>query len=496
MILKSIRWRLQIWYGLILVAVLAGFGLTAYHLERARQLRQIDQELDHRVEALHESLAAPREGGPGRREGPPDEFGPPEFPPPDEPPRGRPPPDGFRPRRGGPPPKFQQRIAQTGLFEGAKSNTFYYVVWRRTGEVIERSANAPANIRVPDGSEKKAVRVREQFREAFQFTPMGECVLAGLSLAGEMGELRRFAWWLGAVGGGVLLLGLAGGGWIAAYAIRPIEAISATSVKIAAGDLSQRINIADTDTELGRLAGVLNSTFARLEAAFAQQGRFTFDAAHELRTPLSAILTQTQTALGRERTAFEFRKTVEACERSAQRMRRLIESLLELARLDAGQEPMKRARFDLSRTARECIERVRPLAEERGIQIHCDGPAVACDGDAERLAEVITHLLTNAIEYNQDHGEVRVTTQAQGGQVVLAVADTGEGIAADDLPHIFERFYRAGKSRASAPGRAGLGLAISKAIMAAHGGSIEATSQPGAGAIFTIRLPTESNARL
>src|SRR5207245_2533484 len=124
-----------------------------------------------------------------------------------------------------------------------------------------------------------------------------------------------------------------------ARAIRPIKEISATASRISGGDLSQRIPADDTDNELGQLANVLNSTFARLESIFAQQARFTADAAHELRTPVSVMLTQTQSALTRDREAVEYRETVEACQRAAQRMRRLIESLLELARLDADQEP-------------------------------------------------------------------------------------------------------------------------------------------------------------
>src|SRR5204862_5783999 len=129
------------------------------------------------------------------------------------------------------------------------------------------------------------------------------------------------------IGGCILLVGLAGGWWLATGAIRPIEGISATAAKISAGDLSQRIDVAETESELGRLAGVLNSTFARLETAFAQQQQFTSDAAHELRTPVSVILTQTQAALARERPAAEYREIIEACQRAAQRMRRLIESL-------------------------------------------------------------------------------------------------------------------------------------------------------------------------
>src|SRR5205085_11986008 len=124
--------------------------------------------------------------------------------------------------------------------------------------------------------------------------------------------------------------------WLARRAIRPIEQISATAARIAAGDLGQRISTGDTDSELGRLAGVLNSTFARLETAFAQQARFTADAAHELRTPVSVMLTQTQSALSRTRSEPEYREALAACQRAAQRMRKLTASLLELARLDAG----------------------------------------------------------------------------------------------------------------------------------------------------------------
>ncbi len=126
----------------------------------------------------------------------------------------------------------------------------------------------------------------------------------------------------------------AAGGWFAGHAA--IGNISATAAKISAGDLSQRINVAETESELGQLAAVLNSTFARLETAFAQQKQFAADAAHELRTPVSVMLTQTQTALNRERDAASYKLTVEACQRAAQRMRKLIESLLALARFDAG----------------------------------------------------------------------------------------------------------------------------------------------------------------
>jgi heavy metal sensor kinase len=335
--------------------------------------------------------------------------------------------------------------------------------------------------------------MRGVLREVFIITPPGEIILAGRSTAPELGELRLAAWRLVAVGGGVLLFGLAGGWWIATRAIRPIADISATATKIAAGDLSQRISAADTENELGRLASVLNSTFARLEAAFDQQARFTADAAHELRTPVSVMLTQTQSTLTRERDASEYRETVEACQRAAQRMRRLTESLLELARLDAGQETMKRVHFDLANTARECVELIRPLADERGIIIRCELAALKCEGDSERLAQVITNLLGNAVQYNKDHGEVRVAAEYHDGTALLKITDTGHGIPAEDLPRVFERFFRADKARTGSSGHSGLGLAISKAIVEAHGGTIEVSSQPEVGTTFTVRLPLPSS---
>jgi two-component system, OmpR family, sensor kinase len=237
------------------------------------------------------------------------------------------------------------------------------------------------------------------------------------------------------------------------------------------------------------LAGVLNSTFARLEAAFAQQAQFTSDASHELRTPVSVILTQTQTALSRERPSSEYREALEACERAARRMRNLTESLLQLARLDAGQETMKRERFDLARIARECVEMVGPLAAERKIRIQSDLPPTECLGDHDRISQVVTNLLTNAIHFNRDQGEVHLSARAEADAVFFAVADTGQGIPAEDIPHLFERFYRAEKSRSRIQGRNGLGLAICKAIIDAHGGSIEVSSQPGVGSTFTVKLP-------
>ena len=496
MIFNSIRWRLQIWYGLILLAVLAGFGATAYQLERGRVFKRVDDGLQQRIGALASVLHPPPRGrGPLGPPGGPRFDGGPEDQSPDNPPPDRRPNDNHpgQPARG--PREFHLQPQQAALFDESDTNGFYYVVWRRDGEELARSTNAPAGIQKPAGRPQgpggsprpEPPSMRGDFREQTLVTPPGEAFLVGRSIAPELAQLRRDALLLTGVGAGILFLGLLGGWWLASRAIRPIASISSAAAKISAGDLSQRINVSETESELGRLASVLNSTFARLDTAFTQQRQFTSDAAHELRTPVAVMLTQTQTTLNRERSGAEYRETLESCQRAAQRMRRLIESLLELARLDAGQQQMKRLKFDLAQTARDCVTLIEPLANERQVKIFCDVPPLKCVGDSERLAQVITNLLTNAITYNKENGEVRVSGEAKSGCAILTVRDTGVGISGADLPHVFDRFYRADSSRTS--GNTGLGLAISKAIVEAHGGTIEATSQLNVGTSFTVRLP-------
>jgi heavy metal sensor kinase len=488
-IFKSIKWRLQIWYGLILVVVLAGFGITAYQLERNRQFRQIDDELHRRVSMVAQAIHPP----PHPRQRPNDSSSMDEPPPRDEPP----------PEQGGSgyPPEPRDLHAMLDKLDGLLRTTndlnkFWIWVYVRGDDSLERGTPAEPQrqagwwgnyaIEQLNGSPQRPETIGE-FRGIVQKLPSGETIQVSCHIATELQELHLTSLKLAGVGCVILFFGLAGGWWLVSRAIKPINEISATAVKISAGDLSQRINVAEAESELGQLAAVLNSTFARLEAAFAQQQQFTSDAAHELRTPVSVMLTQTQTALNREREAADYKQTVEACQRAAQRMRRLIESLLALARLDAGQEVLKRLRFDFSKTISECVELVNPLANERGVKISVELEPLEISGDSERLAQVVTNLLTNAVQYNHEGGEARVQLKSENGLAVLTVADNGAGISAEDLPRVFERFYRADKSRST--GGNGLGLAISKAVVEAHGGAIEVASEENAGTIFIVRLP-------
>jgi two-component system OmpR family sensor kinase len=492
---KSIKWRLQVWYGLILVGVLAALGFTAYQLQRQELFGRIDNELQRRF-AVVANFLHPH---PGEGSHPP--FG---GPPPDRMPDDFPPPEDRHLREFHFPPRDE------ALFDDSEPHDFYYIIWTGNG-LLAQSTNAAAHMtkdetkllvsenRIPDlgpnnppnpPPDAPPTPSGPQSRSIVRQLPSGDVVWIGCSIAPELHQLEMTALTLTGVSAIILFFGLAGGWWISSRAIRPVENISATAVKISAGDLSQRINTAETESELGRLAAVLNSTFARLESAFAQQKQFASDAAHELRTPVSVILTQTQAALIRERDPGEYKQTVEACQRAALRMKKLISALLELARLDAGQEQMKRLRFDFARTVADCVELVRPLAGARGIKISTELAPLEIEGDAERLGQVVTNLLTNAIQYNHDGGEVKVGLKTENNMALVAVSDTGQGIPAEDLPRVFERFYRADQSRSS--GNAGLGLAISKAIVAAHGGSIDVASRENAGSTFTVRLPASA----
>lgn len=501
MFTHSIRWRLQLWLAFLLVCVLSGFGVAVFQLQRVNQLNQIDEQLERRTAALGRSLR----GGPppGFGQGRPPFENRPGRPSPEEGGKRPPPPDN---RSAGPPPGWPEMGSRTrefrmlpevsALFDEAQTNAFYFSVWSRDGSPLKRSTNAPARLPFPTrirADTRTHMRIRDPFREAYYFSEFGDCVLVGRDITADLRALNRFALWLLAAGGSVLAFGLGGGWWLTTRALRPVEEISAAATRISGGNLAERIQVTDPDNELGRLGAVLNSTFARLEAAFAQQKQFTADASHELRTPLSVLISETQTALARDRSSSEYRETVEACLETAQQMRRLTESLLELARLDAGQITTTPQPLEISNIARDCVERLRPLAAGHSVQIHCQLAPVHILGNADSLAQVVNNLLVNAIHYNKPGGEIRVITKTGAASSLITVTDTGIGISPEDLPHVFERFYRADKSRARAEGRTGLGLAIVRAIVEGHHGTIDVTSRPGEGSTFTVRFPSHAS---
>jgi len=357
---------------------------------------------------------------------------------------------------------------------------------------VSQTTNAPAGLAFPQllrPDNAFHVRVQGTYREAFRFTEMGECVLIGRDIAPDLRAMRGFAGWLILAGSGVLVLGGSGGWMFVSRALRPVSVISKAAGWITEGDLSRRIEIAEPDSELGHLATNLNSTFARLETAFQQQRQFTSDVSHELWTPLAIMISEAQTTLARERDADEYRETIVNCLDTAQQMRRLTELLLQLARFDAGQRSIERQPVDLAEVTRREIKRIETLAAGKQVTIESTLNPGPTFGDESQLAQVVINLLTNAFYYNKPGVRVIVSTDRDERNAVITVSGTGVGIAPEDVPHLFERFYRADKSRSRSEGHAGLGMAIAKSIVDAHGGCIGVTSTSGVGSEFTVRLP-------
>lgn len=478
---KSIRLRLVFWFGFFLAMLIVGFGSAVYQLHKMVRLEDVDAELARRVDRVSHAF----------RRGDSD------FHPPNEEE------DRARGNRGAPPPNphgrppFHERAAIQLPDEIAREfgPGEYFAVWgRRENKVLAQSAPNAAGVPMPGNAAAGTLlryRTRGFAREAYHFTEQGDCVLAGCDLRPEWARLRRFAWQIAALGGLLLLGGIGGGLLLSRLLFDSIRRIGDTARRISEGNLSERIPTGDMDRELGQLGDVLNTTFARLDAAFARQQQFTADAAHELRTPLAVILSETQTVLRRERSAGEYRDALGVCEKSAQDMRRLAESLLELARLDAGRAAGERTPTDLALVAQACAGQFQTLANQRGIRIRTDLKPAEIPGHPDQIGRVFKNLIANALDYTPPGGSIRISTAAEPGAVVAAVADTGEGIPPEDLPRIFDRFYQASRTRI--PGHAGIGLAICKAIVEAHGGQIEATSTPGEGTTVTLRWPSSAS---
>ena len=494
MFLKSIRWRLQLWLAFLLLCTLSGFGVAMFQLLHMREFEPIEDELQQRLTELTGTLHSPprlREylpfDGPRRSEWPGREHADLEQT------NAAPALKDKDQQEGETPGRFRQD--SHGVDE-REAKGFYWAIWSRDGTFLGSSSNAPPNLLFPAlaaTDENQQAHLRGHYYEALALDPFGRVVLVGRSVALELKKMHSLALWLFAMGGVVLVLGLGGGWWIVGGALRPVTEISETASRISLGNLSERINTGDSSSELGRLVKVLNLMFERLETAFAQQKQFTADASHELRTPLAVMMTEAQTALARPRTAAEYRQTVEICLDTAQQMRRLCESLLELARFDARQAPLECQPLDLAEQTQQCVEFVRPLAAERGIQIHCHLQPSPMMGDPDYIGRAITNLLSNALQYNRVNGEVQVSTLADNASVLLMVADTGIGIEPEELPRIFDRFYRADQARSRGDGCTGLGLAICKAIVDAHAGRIEVASRPSIGTTFTVTWPAAAH---
>jgi heavy metal sensor kinase len=271
--------------------------------------------------------------------------------------------------------------------------------------------------------------------------------------------------------------------------LRPLARMQATAAEISSRDLSRRLGLAGDD-EVGRLAATFDAMLDRLEDSFVRERRFVSDASHELRTPVAAVGAIVAVTRGRRRSAVEYERALDDVAAENERLNTLVERLLELARGDAGRVDAPQ-RLDVSELLRDVVASLDVVAKARGLDLVGEiDDGLAVNGDGDRLVQLFVNLIDNAIKYTQ-RGEVRVQASQSDATVRVEVRDSGSGISGDDLPRVFERFFRGDPSR-SADG-AGLGLPIAAEVARAHGGTIDIDSAEGHGTVCSVTLPAAAH---
>ena len=283
-----------------------------------------------------------------------------------------------------------------------------------------------------------------------------------------------------------------GGLFLARRALAPVDEVSSLARRITSEDLGQRLNLRLPDDEVGRLARTFDEMIGRLDDAFRRQRRFTADASHELRTPLTVMRGQIDVALQMPRDAEAYRQVLREVNGEVDHLIRLTSSLLTMAHADAGQIPLAFEHVALADLVDGAMEQLSAIAGQQGVDLRrAPGPPVTVWADEDLLLQLLLNLLDNAIKYTPAGGRVTVGW-SPGERVEVWVRDTGEGIPEEHIPHLFDRFYRVDKARSRAEGGVGLGLAISRWIAEAHGGSMSVQSVPGKGSTFSVLVPNGS----
>ena len=288
----------------------------------------------------------------------------------------------------------------------------------------------------------------------------------------------------------IIFVAVGSGYWLMRRSLQPVDEITRRAEGITSTNLSERLPVIETGDELERLSVSLNRMIERLDDAFQHINRFSADASHELRTPLTILQLELEGIAQSHRLNPSLTDQIGSALEETHRMSHIVESLLAISRLDAGEAKMEMTRLDLGQLAASTTEQMRLLAEEKSIRLTSTvASEVHVEGDRSHLQQVVVNLVANAIKYTQEGGEVEMRVRRKANAAVLEVSDNGAGIPDYALPHVFERFYRADKARSRASGGAGLGLAIVKAICTAHGAELKVSSKEGKGSVFSIELP-------
>ena len=303
--------------------------------------------------------------------------------------------------------------------------------------------------------------------------------------------LRLLLLLLAALAAAMVALGWMGSRWLAREALTPVEVLTATAEQISAPSLKTRMALDAPYEEFERLARVFNAMLDRLHQVFEGQRRFIADAAHEIRTPLTVIKGTIEVSLQSTRSADDYRNALVTNLGQVERLSTLTRSLLTLAEFSSDRPPLTITPLALESLVQDLAKELTPLAEDRKIRLTVDAqPVPLIKGDAGRLTQLLINLLDNALAHTPPDGRIMVRLRPSRERVVMAVEDTGSGIAPEHLPRVFERFYRADPARARESGGTGLGLAIVKEIAEAHGGTVGVESTLGKGSVFTITLPS------
>lgn len=538
--LNSLKWRIQFWHALILGLVLCLLSTGFYHYEKQRRMAEIDQLLDQEI-APFMGLNSPRRialnnrlGSSLRSAGRPanslvpspensdrpmrdpemdrplqeDEFRPrlmelgrPQLGSPSL--DGEPIPEGWDLRKtpltfiaggegfGTPGPDinyFESKLIPKGFYAR--------VIHPRTGEELYQSDNFP-DIEIPPNRQPRyLVRIRDGRYRELHHANRFISILIGCDLTGYYDSLNTLKLQIGGAALVIFILGVGVGYLLVSHALSPLKQIQKTAGEIADGNLAARVpgNVPGRSRELSELAADLNETFSRLESLFQRQMRFTADASHELRTPLTVLMAQLELGLKRPRSMEEYQKTLQICLRSGERIRRITRHLIELSRYDSGRVKMDWQRMPLHILLRDLAEELEPYLKQHGSHLvtKLDSGEIECD--PFRLEQVINNLVNNALQHNERPITVTLHLHFENDHAVIEVMDDGKGIQPENLDRLFDRFFQENPAHAKnrTEENVGLGLAISQAIVLAHGGTLTANSIPGERTVFRILLPMVS----
>lgn len=447
----SLGWRIQLWHSVLLTFIVSGLLFSYHQLQERIALQEVDRSLKDPIVSLLPSISFSRR------------------------------PSALPPRR------LPRKAVE--LQKGIVSSGLYFASWGRRGRRPEFSSNAPSPHPGYPGEAEPGYssRTRGDYREVW-LSGKRVTVLVGVDISPLHAASRLLAWQLVGLGLAIISAGIGVGLLLTRRSLRPVREIAHTATEIAAGDLSRRVPETPHDDEIGQLTRVLNHTFTQLEENFERQARFTADASHELRTPVAVILAKSQFALSRERPAEKYRAALQSCQNAAEHMQDLLNSLLDLSRIDAGRADFDLQHGDLSQTASESTQMLQPLAGEKAVSLSVKASAAPACFDSSAMKQVALNLIGNALKYHPGSGWVQVVSFSNDSHSILEVIDNGPGVPEDLEDLIFDRFTRADSARTLSTST-GLGLPLARAIVEAHGGTLTLEKAAGPGAHFRVTLP-------